>query len=91
MVNISVFILSFLSLTLNNAAQGIEKAFLQNDPAFLYALLDADSYINVSLPDPISFSDQLSNEQAFYLFRKVRRFHYPIFPYFAYSRRAPPG
>lgn len=70
-VNLPVIILSIVSLTLNNAAQNIEKAFLQNDPGFLYALYDLDSYINVSLPDPIFFSDQISNEQAFYLFRKI--------------------
>ena len=69
--NLYVFFLSILSLTLNNAAQNIEKAFLQNDPAFLYVQLDVNTYINVSLPDPISFSDQLSNEQALYLFRKI--------------------
>jgi hypothetical protein len=69
--NLSVFLLSLLSLTLNNSAQHIEKSFLQNDPAYLYALFDVNGYINVSLPAPISFSDQVSNEQAFYLFRKI--------------------
>ncbi len=51
--------------------QDIENAFLQNDPGILYPLFSSRSAVNISLPEPISFSDQLSNQQAFFLFRKI--------------------
>lgn len=85
-VNLSVFILSLFSLTLNNAAQNIEKAFLQNNPAFLYSLLSQDSYMNVSIPDPIAFSDQVSNQQALFLFKRIFK-SYSTFEF--YSDREP--
>ncbi len=37
----------------------------------LYSLLPPQSHINISLPEPISFSDQVSNQQAYFLFRKI--------------------
>lgn len=37
----------------------------------LYELFSSRSSIHISLPEPISFSDQLSNQQAYFLFRKI--------------------
>ncbi len=69
--NLNVVLLSVLVSLLPTTTQNIEKAFLQNNPKILYSLLSAKSSINISLPEPISFSDQLSNQQAYFLFRKI--------------------
>ncbi len=37
----------------------------------LYGQLSSRSFINISLPEPISFSDQLSNQQAYFLFKRI--------------------
>jgi len=37
----------------------------------LHSLLSTQSNVNISLPQPISFSDQLSNQQAYFLFRRI--------------------
>jgi hypothetical protein len=62
----------FLSL-LSTSTKNIEKAFLQNNPGQLFSLLSEKSYIHISLPEPISFSDQLSSQQAYFFFRKTFR------------------
>ena len=70
---ISVGILPLL-LTLSLFSQttrSIERAFFQNDPKILYSLLSKRNHINISLPEPISFSDQLSSEQVLFLFRQI--------------------
>jgi len=69
--NLNVVLLSILVSLLPTTTQNIEKAFLQNNPKILYSLFSAKSSINISLPEPISFSDQLSNQQAYFLFRKI--------------------
>ena len=51
----------------------IERAFLRNDPQLLYSLLPRGEAIAISFPAPISFSDELSGEQAFFLFQKIFR------------------
>ncbi|MFZ2053324.1 MAG: hypothetical protein WAU81_03915 [Candidatus Aminicenantales bacterium] len=66
-------ILPFL-LTLSLISQTtrtIEKAFFQDDPQLLFSLLSAHGHINISLPEPISFSDQMSPEQAYFFFRQI--------------------
>lgn len=71
MANLNVVLLTILVSLLPTTTQDIEKAFLQNNPKILYSLFSAKSSINISLPEPISFSDQLSNQQAYFLFRKI--------------------
>lgn len=69
----SIGILPFL-LTLSLISQTtrtIEKAFFQDDPQLLFALLSTQGHINISLPEPISFSDQMSPEQAYFFFRQI--------------------
>jgi hypothetical protein len=60
-----------LSFTLAPVTQNIERAFLQNSPKLLYSLFSADHPLNVSLPEPIYFSDFLSNQQAFFFFKTI--------------------
>ncbi len=69
--NLNVVLLTVLVSLLPTTTQNIEKAFLQNNPKILYSLFSAKSSVNISLPEPISFSDQLSNQQAYFLFRKI--------------------
>ncbi len=71
MANFIVYILSSLCLLFSASSQNIEKAFLQNNPKILYSQFSSKSHINISLPEPISFSDQLSNQQAYFLFKKI--------------------
>ncbi len=49
----------------------IERAFLQNNPHMLYSLFPSGYPINLSFPEPISFSDQLTKQQAYFLFQKI--------------------
>jgi hypothetical protein len=60
----------FLSLS-SSLTENIEKAFLQNNPRLFYPLFSAEQPINISLPEPISFSDQLTREQSFFLFQNI--------------------
>jgi len=62
----------FLTLSLfSQTTKSIERAFFQNDPKLLYALLSTRNQINISLPEPIFFSDQVSSEQTLFLFRQI--------------------
>jgi hypothetical protein len=86
--NLNVVLLTALVSLLPATTQNIEKAFLQNNPKILYSLFSAKNSINISLPEPISFSDQLSNQQAYFLFRKI----FSAFTTFEfYSEKEPPS
>jgi hypothetical protein len=52
-------------------ADRIETAFLQNSPAELRDLLTAGAAIPVSLPEPLSISDQLSPDQTVLVFARI--------------------
>ena len=71
MSHIIIVVLSLFSISLSTATQNIEKSFLQENPQILLSLFPEHSHINVSIPDPISFSDYVSSQQAFFLFRKI--------------------
>lgn len=71
MANLNIILLTVLISFVSTTSQNIEKAFLQNNPKILYSLFASTSSINISLPEPISFSDQLSNQQAYFLFQKI--------------------
>jgi len=67
--------LSLLALALSffsSLSRDIQNAFLNNDPNGLRTLLEPGSYLQVSLPPPLGFSDLVSDEQAHLLF--VRTF-----------------
>ncbi len=71
MAQFGVFLLSLALSLLSAPAKTIERSFLQNDPRILTRLLPTDAHIVVSLPEPISFSDQISAQQASFLFEQV--------------------
>lgn len=71
MANLIVSLLAALSLLFSTNSRSIEQAFLQNNPKMLYSLLSTQSNINISLPPPLSFSDQLSNQQTYFLFKQI--------------------
>lgn len=64
-------VLSLLSFFLTSTSQTIEKAFLENNSRILHSLFAPGSHIQVSLPEPITFSDQLTDQQAFFLFKDL--------------------
>ncbi len=69
----SIGVLPFI-LTLSLISQTtrtIEKAFFQDDPRLLSSLFSTQTHIHISLPEPISFSDQMSPEQALLFFRQL--------------------
>jgi len=68
-VGLSLLALAFSLL--NAFTREIQNAFLGNDPRILRSLLAPDSYVQISLPPPIGFSDQVSDEQAFLLFAEI--------------------
>jgi hypothetical protein len=70
-ISFIVAAISIISLSLPSTTQNIEKAFLQNNSRLLLELFSAQNPINISLPEPIFFSDQLSNEQAYFVFKKI--------------------
>jgi len=76
----SVLLSLYLSFNASIAAN-IEKAFLQNNPKLLYPLFATAQPIHISLPPPISFSDQLTGEQAYFLFQRTFR-TYTTFEFF---------
>ena len=58
-------------MQVDTTTQNIEKAFLQNNPKLLYSLFSSKNHISFSLPEPISFSDQLTDQQAYFFFKKI--------------------
>lgn len=71
MTSFIVAALTILSFNLSTTTQNIEKAFLQNSSKLLYELFSAQNPINISLPEPIYFSDQLSSQQAYFIFKNI--------------------
>jgi hypothetical protein len=68
---LSVAWLSFGLAFSTPAAKNVEKAFLQNSPRLVGACLVPAGRILIALPAPISFSDQLTTEQAVFLFEDI--------------------
>jgi hypothetical protein len=71
-----VIILKIIALTVflsipSPDTKPIEQAFLQNNPDLLAELFPQGGAVSISLPDPISFADMVSSEQAFFLFRQI--------------------
>lgn len=82
MANVVVHLLTVLSLVFTSAVQDIERSFLQNNPKILYALFSSQNSIRISFPQPISFSDQVSSQQAYFLIHRLLRF-YSTFEFFS--------
>jgi len=86
MASFIIATLALFTFSLSTTTQNIERAFLQNNSRLLYQLFSAQNPINVSLPEPIYFSDQLSNEQAYFVFKNIFS-AYSTFEF--YSERQP--
>ena len=71
MVNALAVLLIFGSLQLSASTQSIERAFLQNNPKILYSFLPKNRFIKLTFPEPIAFSDQISNQQTYFFFKKI--------------------
>ena len=84
MASIGIFSFVLTLSLLSQTTRSIEKAFFQDDPRLLYTLLSSQGHIHISLPDPISFSDQMSPEQAYFFFRQVYA-TYSTFEFYADS------
>jgi hypothetical protein len=69
--SIGVVAVSLLFSLLAPVTGRIERAFVRNDAETLYAVLSRATALNISLPEPIGFSDQLSHEQAFFLMDRM--------------------
>lgn len=89
MASLLISALTFLTLTVTSAAQDIERAFLQNNPKLLSNLFSTQHPINVSLPDPIFFSDQVTHHQAYFLFKKIFAF-YSTFEFYSEQQTLTP-
>jgi hypothetical protein len=53
------------------AVRDIERSFLAGDSGVLSRYFSADVALNVSFPDPIGFSDEVSRDQALFLFEDI--------------------
>ncbi len=71
MVNFHLFALSVLLALPFPITARVETAFLQNSPQILRELLTSEGTIPVSLPEPLTFADQLSPEQAYLVFWRI--------------------
>jgi hypothetical protein len=85
-VSASLFsvLISLTALT----TQDIEKSFLLNNPRLIHARFSTRARLNIYLPEPISFSDQLSDQQAFFLFQNIFR-RYSTLEFFPESKISP--
>ncbi|MFW6140236.1 MAG: hypothetical protein ACOC5S_02655 [Acidobacteriota bacterium] len=62
---------TFLSAPTIPVSNQIQRAFLQNNPGLLYSLFPSGYHLSCSFPEPISFSDQVTDQQAYFLFQKI--------------------
>jgi hypothetical protein len=83
-VSLGVFPLLLTLSFLSQTTRTIEKAFFQDDPGLLYSLLSTQGHIHISFPEPITFSDQVSPQQAYFFFRQVTA-SYSTFEFYADS------
>lgn len=67
---LAVILLALLVPFLSPQTKDIESAFLQNRPDGLHRLFSSSGSLHLSLPEPLSFSDRVSNEQARLLFER---------------------
>lgn len=64
-------VLALLANPTTTVPNKIQRAFLQNNPRMLHSLFPSGYHVNLSFPEPISFSDQLTDQQAYFLFKKI--------------------
>jgi len=78
-------VLALLANPATSVSNKIQRAFLQNNPRMLYSLFPSGYHVNFSFPEPISFSDQLTDQQAFFLFQKIFSSDYLTFEFYSLS------
>jgi hypothetical protein len=66
----------------------VERAFLESNPAVLAALFSRDVPLLISLPEPIAFSDIVTDEQAYWVFERLFR-SFRTTEFFPESERSP--
>jgi len=67
----ALILLFFFIPALSQSTQDIERAFLQNNPDLLLPHFPHHKHVMISFPDPIDFSDQMTDQQAFLFFKKI--------------------
>ena len=70
MVPLRLPVLSLLVSLLSSGPVELEKAFLRASAGLLRPIL-SETAVLISLPDPLSFSDQVTGEQATLLFSQI--------------------
>lgn len=73
MLSTAVYPLLLILSLLSQTTRVIERSFFEDNPVLLYSLLAPQGYVNLSLPEPIAFSDQVSSQQALFIFRRLHR------------------
>jgi hypothetical protein len=71
----SAVLISSLLAFIPSVTLDIGRACAANSAGALTRLLSPTAGLHVSLPDPISFSDRLSQEQAYFLFERIFAVH----------------
>ena len=71
----NAFLISSLLALVPSVILDIGGACTSNSARALTRLLSPAAGLHVSLPDPISFSDRLSQEQAYFLFERIFAVH----------------
>ncbi len=84
MLSTAVYPLLLILSLLSQTTRAIERSFFEDRPDLLFTLFTDRGHVNLSLPEPISFSDQVSPEQAFFIFRRLHR-AYSTFEFYADS------
>ncbi|MDD8025727.1 MAG: hypothetical protein PHI34_04380 [Acidobacteriota bacterium] len=88
MSSLGLGLLSFFLSVYSTVPRTIEQAFLENDAGRLASLFSNESPLLISLPEPLSFSDLVSREQAALVFERIFR-SYPTFEFYPESGSAP--
>jgi hypothetical protein len=71
----SALLVSSLLAFVPSVTRDIGQACAGNSAGALAKLLSPAAGLHVSFPDPISFSDRLSHEQAYFLFERIFAVH----------------
>ena len=71
MFHFGIALFSGLLAVLPPVTKDIQRAWLRNSASELFKIFSRTAALNVSLPEPIPFSDQVSHEQAYFLFERI--------------------
>jgi hypothetical protein len=86
--NALISLLFVVSLSPSAATLSIERAFLQTDAGYLRQIMPRNGLISLTLAEPLSFSDQLSDQQTYFLLKEI--FHAYTTLEFYPERESPP-